>query len=102
MKHILTYKHNNKKYKKYIITKVKSDKHDDVYINLYENLYYTKKTDSFSCIYYYNEFEDDIVKYLIPSEQYTIAFYHIVYETNDLSDAIETLRTISKSEKYNL
>ena len=104
MKYLKQYENwiNNSEYKRYIITKYESDKHDDIYINLYENLYHTKKINFFSLKYYYDETTDKIVKVTGDKEMNFIPINKIVYESNKLSDALEVLDSLIKTDKYNL
>lgn len=104
MKHIKLYEDifDNSKCKKYIITSLKSDKYDDVYINLYENLYHTMNKNSFRALYYYDQIDKKIEEYINRQEIDYIPIDHIAYESNDLSDALKALEAIISTYKYNL
>ena len=97
---------DNSKYKRYLITKYKSDKHDDIYINIYENLYPTMGKNSFRALYYYDEFAKKIEEFINRQEMDYIPIDKIVYESDDLEDSIKTFNEIIEmeiaKEKYNL
>jgi hypothetical protein len=101
MKYIKTYEDifDNSKYKKYIITKYKrykSDNSEDIYINLYENLYYTMNKNSFRALYYYEEFTNKIEEFINRQEIDYIPINFIVYESDILENSIEELDEIIK------
>jgi hypothetical protein len=109
MKYLKTYEDSrskwqfdNSKYKQYIITKVVSDRSEDIYINLYENLYHTMNKNSFRALYYYDELDEKIEEYTNRQEIDYIPINKIIYESDDIEDALNTLNTIINSKKYNL
>jgi hypothetical protein len=98
MKHIKTYEDDNSQYKKWIITQVKSDKFSDIYTNLYENIY-TQNT--FICRYYLDQ-NTNIITKLNGTETRYINTDGIIYQTDELSEALEYLTLLTTSNKYNL
>ena len=104
MKYIKKYETlGNSQFKKYIITRVKSDVFGDIYINLYENLFYTENKHAFRCIYYYDENDNKIAKFENGKDIYHLNPQNImIYQTDDLEDAINELNIISNLNKYNL
>jgi hypothetical protein len=92
----------NTEYKKYVITQVKSDKFSDIYTNLYENLFYTKNINSFICRYYLEQDTNIIQKFNTTNELNYLNTDSIIYQTDELSDALEFLKVKVKSDKYNL
>jgi hypothetical protein len=101
MKYIKLYEDifDNSKYKQYIITKF-IDK--GIYINLYENLYHTMNKNSFRALYYYDPSAEKIEEYINKQEIDYIPIDFIVYESNDLEDALKTLEAVINTDKYNL
>lgn len=118
MKHLKLYedllddlflREQNSKYKKYIITRVDSDKSVDIYINLIEtqklnSIYFKNK--SFKYLYYYNQSEDKIEEYTDNLETDHIASNNIIYQSDNLQETLDRMKKIIKvinqTNKYNL